>query len=169
MKSLLQIARRRRTSRIFTANEFNIIKNLLTSVTLVLKSHDETHSIHSDAPKIHLAIGEVRVSSKYIWPIPLNHPSQWIYQSRIQSNVLLISMPRLYCHLVKLSSIYIFFTSDNFLVLYERILKIWINCLIQSSKRVALTSCLSSWLSGQKNRSHAVLTTSSWVSICQSQ
>jgi len=60
MKSLLQIARRRRTSRIFTANEFNIIKNLLTSATLVLKSHDETHSIYSGAPKIRLAIGEVR-------------------------------------------------------------------------------------------------------------
>ena len=113
MRFLLQIAQRWRTSRIFTANEFNIIKNLWTSATLVLKSHDETHSIHSDTPKMHLATGEVRASSKYILPIPLRHPSQWRHQNWIKSNASLFLMPRFYCQLVKLLSIYILFMSGN--------------------------------------------------------
>ena len=56
IKSLLQIARRRRTSKIFTTNAFNIVKNLLTSA-LVIKSHDEAHSIASEDPNLHLAKG----------------------------------------------------------------------------------------------------------------
>ena len=44
VKFLCQIARRRRTSRTFTTNEFIIVRKLLASATLVLKSHDETHS-----------------------------------------------------------------------------------------------------------------------------
>ena len=48
MKSLFQIARRRKTSRIFTTNEFNVVNKLLTSATLVLKTHDRTHSIASE-------------------------------------------------------------------------------------------------------------------------
>ena len=43
MKSLFQIARRRRTNKIFTINVFNVAKSLLTLATLVLNSHDETH------------------------------------------------------------------------------------------------------------------------------
>jgi len=56
MKSLFQIARRRRTNRVFTTNEFNVMMNLLTSATLVFESHDETYSIPV-VPKIHLAKG----------------------------------------------------------------------------------------------------------------
>ena len=54
VKSLFQIARRRRTSRVFTTNEFNNVKNLLASAILVLESHDETHSTNS-GPIMHLA------------------------------------------------------------------------------------------------------------------
>ena len=57
MKFLFQIARRRRTSRIFTTNVLNIERKLLTSATLVFKSHDETHSIASEYPNVHLAKG----------------------------------------------------------------------------------------------------------------
>jgi len=130
IRSLFQIARRRRTSKIFTTNVFNKLKDLLTSATPVLKSHDETHSIASEE-NIHLAKGWVRARSKYIRSIPLRHPSQWRYQDWIKSNILLISMPRLYRHLVKLISICIWFMSDDFLVPHERTLKIWISCLIQ--------------------------------------
>jgi len=42
-----------------------VVKKLLTSVTLVLKNHDETHST-SVIPNIHLAKGQVRPSSKYV-------------------------------------------------------------------------------------------------------
>jgi len=38
IKSLFQIARRRRTSRIFTTDEFNVVKRLLTSAAPVLKN-----------------------------------------------------------------------------------------------------------------------------------
>jgi len=76
MKSLFQIARRRRTSKIFTTNVFNNVKDLLTSATPVLKSHGETHSIASEDPTIHLTKGCVRARSKYIRSIPLRHPSQ---------------------------------------------------------------------------------------------
>ena len=55
IKSLFQIARRRRTSRVFTTNKFNIDKKLLTSATTILKNHDDTHSIASESPNIHLA------------------------------------------------------------------------------------------------------------------
>jgi len=47
IQSLFQIARRRKIIRIFTTNEFNIVRKLLTSDTLVLQSHDETHSVPS--------------------------------------------------------------------------------------------------------------------------
>ena len=57
MKFLFQIARRRRTSKIFTSNIFNVECKLLTSATLVFKSHDETHSIASEYPNVHLAKG----------------------------------------------------------------------------------------------------------------
>ena len=50
VKSLFQIARRRKIIRIFTTDEFNILRKLLTSDTLILKSHDETDSIHSVIP-----------------------------------------------------------------------------------------------------------------------
>jgi len=49
----------------------------------------------------------------------------------IENNVLLILMPRLYYHLVKLLSIFVWQTSDHFLVLYVFILSIWIIFLIQ--------------------------------------
>ena len=101
MKFLFQIARRRRTSKIFTTNIFNVESNLLTSATLVFKSHDETHWVASGYPNVHLAKGQVRASSGYIWPIPLRHASQWRYQDWIKSTVSLILMPKLYCHLVK--------------------------------------------------------------------
>jgi len=57
MKSLFQIARRRRTSRLFATNAFNNMMNLLTSAVQVFKSHDETHSVASEYPNIHLAKG----------------------------------------------------------------------------------------------------------------
>jgi len=57
IKFLFQIARRRRTSRIFTTNVFNVERNLLTSATLVSKSYDETHSTTSEYPNVHLAMG----------------------------------------------------------------------------------------------------------------
>ena len=66
MKFLFQIARRRRTSRIFTTDKVNSVKKLLTSAALVLNSHDETHSIASELTNIHLLKGWVRASSKYI-------------------------------------------------------------------------------------------------------
>jgi len=134
VKSLFQIARRRKIIRIFTTNVFNIVRKLLTSDTLVLKSHAETHSIASESPNVHLAKEWVRARSKYIWPVPLRHPSQWWYQSWIKDNVSLISMPRFYCHLVKLLSICIWFMSENFFILYVRILKILISCFIRQSK-----------------------------------
>ena len=55
IKFLFQIARRRRTSRIFTTNVFNIERKLLTSDTLVFKSHDETYLTASEYPNVHLA------------------------------------------------------------------------------------------------------------------
>ena len=57
IKSLFQIARRRRTSRLFTTNKFNVDKKLLTSATTILQSHDDTHSGASESPNIHLAKG----------------------------------------------------------------------------------------------------------------
>jgi len=66
MKFLFQIARRRRTSRVFITNVFNIERKLLTSDTPVFESHDETHSMTSEDPNVHLAKGWVRASSKYI-------------------------------------------------------------------------------------------------------
>ena len=60
MKCLFQIARRRRTSRIFTTTEVNTEIKLLISANLVLESHDETHSRASDDPKRHLPKGQVR-------------------------------------------------------------------------------------------------------------
>jgi len=57
MKSLFQIARMRSTSKIFTTNVFNNVKNLLTSDTLVLKSYDGTYSVASVWPTVHLAKG----------------------------------------------------------------------------------------------------------------
>jgi len=54
MKSLSQIALRHRTSRIFTSNVFNIVEDLSTSATLVLKSHDKTHSPTRKYPNVHL-------------------------------------------------------------------------------------------------------------------
>jgi len=65
-KSLFQIARRRRTRRLFTTNKFRVAMNLLSSATLVLKGHDETHSVTSIRPNVHLARRQVRVCSKYI-------------------------------------------------------------------------------------------------------
>ena len=56
IKSLFQIAWRRRTNRIFTTDVFNIVKSLLTSATLACKSHNETHSTPVNA-KIHLQRG----------------------------------------------------------------------------------------------------------------
>jgi len=53
VRSLSQIARRRRTSRIFTTDEFNVVENLLTLAAVVLKSQDETHSTDT-ALKRHL-------------------------------------------------------------------------------------------------------------------
>ena len=58
MKSLFQIARRHSTRRIFTTNEVNIVKNLLTSAILVLESHNETYSVGSASPNIHLEKGQ---------------------------------------------------------------------------------------------------------------
>jgi len=52
---LFQIARSRKTSRLFTINVVNVVKNLLASVTLVLESHGETHWRASEYPNIHLA------------------------------------------------------------------------------------------------------------------
>ena len=49
----------------------------------------------------------------------------------IENNVLLILMPRLYYHLVKLLSTFVWQSSDHFLVLYVFILSIWIIFLIQ--------------------------------------
>jgi len=66
MKFLFQTAWRRRTSRTFTTNVFNVEKKLLTSTTLVFKSHDQTHLMTSEDPNVHLEKGQVRVSSKYI-------------------------------------------------------------------------------------------------------
>jgi len=57
IKFLLQIARRRRTNRIFTINELNVVKKLSTSAALVLKGHDETHSPTRKYPNVHLAKG----------------------------------------------------------------------------------------------------------------
>ena len=128
MKFLFQIARRRRTRRIFTTNVFNVERNLLTSATLVSRSNDETHSVTSEDPNVHLAKGQVRASSKYIWPVPLRHPSQWQYQIRIKNTVSLILMPMLYCHLGRYQ--YEFYWCQ-FLVLYEYILKIRISYFIE--------------------------------------
>jgi len=57
MKSLFQIARMRRTNRIFITNEVNIVMNLLTSTTLILENHDKTHMTASVDPKRHLIKG----------------------------------------------------------------------------------------------------------------
>jgi len=57
IKSLFQIAWRRRTSRLFATNEFNIVKKLLMSANLVLKSNDKTHPVASEFPNIHLEKG----------------------------------------------------------------------------------------------------------------
>jgi len=57
IKSLFQITQRYKTSRTFTTNIFNIVKKLLISATLVLKSHDETYLKASKSPNIHLAKG----------------------------------------------------------------------------------------------------------------
>jgi|GEM_PF-6362422 len=57
LKSLFQIARRRRISRIFTTNEVNVEMNLLTSAALVLNSRAKTYSIDIDPPIRHLAKG----------------------------------------------------------------------------------------------------------------
>jgi len=57
IKSLFQITQRCRTSRTFTTNIFNIVKKLLISATLVLKSYDKTHSKASESPYVHLAKG----------------------------------------------------------------------------------------------------------------
>jgi len=134
VKSMFQIARRRKIIRIFTTNVFNIVRKLLTSDTLVLSSHAETHLVASESPNVHLAKEWVRARSKYIWPVPLWHPSQWRYQSWIKDNVSLISMSRFYCELVKLLSICIWFMSENFFILYVRILKILISFFIRQSK-----------------------------------
>lgn len=58
--SLFQIARRRRTSKIFTPNEVDTEMNILISVTLLLMSHDETHSKANENPNRRLAKGQVR-------------------------------------------------------------------------------------------------------------
>jgi len=126
IKSLFQIARRRRISRLFTTNKFNVDNNLLISATTILKNLDETYLIASILPNKHLAKGNVRASSKYSWPIPLRHCHQWRYQHWNQRKVLLISMPRLYWQLVKLLSLF-WFMSDNFLVLYDSILRNWLS------------------------------------------
>jgi len=55
IKSLFQIARRRRTSRTFATNKFNVDKNLLISATTILLNHDDTHFTVSEPPNIHLA------------------------------------------------------------------------------------------------------------------
>ena len=57
IKSLFQITQRCRTSRTFTTNIFNIVKKLLISATLVLKSYDKTYSKASESPYVHLAKG----------------------------------------------------------------------------------------------------------------
>ena len=57
MGSLLQIARRRRTSRLFTTNVFNTVKKLLTSAASIIESHDETHLSAREYPNVHLAKG----------------------------------------------------------------------------------------------------------------
>ena len=57
MKSLFQIARMRRTNRIFITNEVNIVMNLLTPTTLILENHDKTHMTASVDPKRHLIKG----------------------------------------------------------------------------------------------------------------
>jgi len=57
MRSLLQIARRRRTSRLFTTNVFNTVEKLLTSATVIIKSCDETHSPARKYPNVHLEKG----------------------------------------------------------------------------------------------------------------
>jgi len=56
-KFLFQTARMRRTSRIFIANEVNIVIKLLTSTTLVLEDHDKTYVTASVDPKRHLSKG----------------------------------------------------------------------------------------------------------------
>ena len=66
IKSLFQIARRRRTNKIFTTNVFNNLRKLLTSDAVVHKSHDGTYSVINELPNIHLAKEYVRPSSKYI-------------------------------------------------------------------------------------------------------
>jgi len=76
----------------------------------------------------------VRISSSSLqnylsWYLPCN-PSQWRYQNWTKDDVSLISMHRLYCQL-KLILIFTWFVSDNFLILYEQSLKIWISCPIQ--------------------------------------
>jgi len=75
MKCLFQIARRRRTSRIFTTN---VVQKLLTSDTLVIISHDETHLIASEWPKIHLAKveNEQQIQLTYHYDIPVNEDAK---------------------------------------------------------------------------------------------
>jgi len=84
MRFLFQIAWRHRTSRIFTSNEVNTVMDLLTSAILVLESHDKTHSVASSPPKRHLMNGNVRQINRYIWYIPLKHPSQWKIQNKLR-------------------------------------------------------------------------------------
>jgi len=143
MTFLFQIARRRRTSKIFTTNIFNVERNLLTSATLVFKSHDETHLIAEKYPNVHLAKWQVRASSKYIWPIPLRHASQWRYQDWIKNTVSLILMPRLYCDLVK----YQYELNWCRIISSYYMNTIWKSGSVVSLKKirgVALTSCLPS-------------------------
>ena len=66
IRSLFQIARRRSTSKIFTIDILNVVTNLLTSDTLILKSHGKTHSVLSVKPNVHLEKGLVRATNKYI-------------------------------------------------------------------------------------------------------
>ena len=161
IKSLLQIARRRRTSKIFTTNAFNIVKNLLTSA-LVIKSHDEAHSIASEDPNIHLAKGCVRARNKYIWSIPLIHPVQWRYQDWIKNNAY---WPRCPGFIISWWSCYQYAFNLCQIISSYCMNVVWESKLVVSfdkSRRVALTLCLTSYISEQKNRSHGVSTTSSW-------
>jgi len=55
IKSLFQIARRRKTSSIFSANGANTkLLRLLTLATLAFVSYDQTHAMSSTWPKVHL-------------------------------------------------------------------------------------------------------------------
>jgi len=147
MQCLFQIVRRRRTSRIFTTTKFNNAQKLLTSDTLVIISRDETHLIASEWPNIHLA--------KSMWERTANTIDVYHYDILVNEDTK-IGLRVMSC----------WFWCSGFIVS-------WWSCYQYAFDLCHIISSYnmnSFWKVGSVvslNRWHAILTISSWVSICE--